>query len=95
MSNGLAWSHIFLPRKLPGRPRIHSPREILNAILYVLRSGYQWCVLPHDLSSMAHRLLLLQKMAHWRHLGENKPGDLRVLAGLFEEESLARRRDGG
>ena len=31
-----------------GRPRIHSPREILNAIFYILRSGCQWRMLPHD-----------------------------------------------
>jgi putative transposase len=31
-----------------GRPRIHSTREILNAIFYVLRSGCQWRMLPHD-----------------------------------------------
>src|SRR5829696_8194944 len=26
----------------------HSPREILDAIFYVLRSGCQWRMLPHD-----------------------------------------------
>ncbi len=31
-----------------GRPRLHSLREILNAIFYVLRSGCQWRMLPHD-----------------------------------------------
>jgi putative transposase len=31
-----------------GRPRLHSPREILNATFYVLRSGCQWRMLPHD-----------------------------------------------
>jgi putative transposase len=31
-----------------GRPRIHSPREILDAIFYVLKSGCQWRLLPHD-----------------------------------------------
>ncbi len=31
-----------------GRPRIHSRREILNAIFYVLKSGCQWRLLPHD-----------------------------------------------
>jgi putative transposase len=31
-----------------GRPRIHSLREILNAIFYLLRSGCQWRMLPHE-----------------------------------------------
>ncbi len=39
--------HLPVP-KATGRPRIHSPREILNAIFYVLRSGCPWRLLPHD-----------------------------------------------
>jgi putative transposase len=31
-----------------GRPRIHTQREILNAIFYLLRTGCQWRLLPHD-----------------------------------------------
>jgi hypothetical protein len=30
------------------RPRTHSLREILNAIFYLLKSGCQWRLLPHD-----------------------------------------------
>jgi putative transposase len=31
-----------------GRPKIHGPREILNAIFYVLKSGCPWRLLPCD-----------------------------------------------
>src|ERR687897_151353 len=31
-----------------GRPRLHSPRKILDAILYVLKSGCAWRLLPND-----------------------------------------------
>ena len=32
----------------PGRPRVHPLREILDAIFYVVRSGCQWRLLPHE-----------------------------------------------
>jgi putative transposase len=45
------WNYIepHMPKpKGHGRPRIHTLREILDAIFYVLRSGCQWRLLPHD-----------------------------------------------
>jgi putative transposase len=39
--------HLPIPRA-NGRPRIHSSREILDAVFYVLRSGCAWRLLPHD-----------------------------------------------
>lgn len=38
-----------IPAPLPGgRPAKWERREIVNAILYVLRTGSQWANLPHD-----------------------------------------------
>jgi putative transposase len=49
-----AW-HVLDPLvpevKNGGRPAAHERREIVNAILYVLRTGCQWRALPHDLPS--------------------------------------------
>jgi putative transposase len=45
------WSclELHLPApKADGRPRLHSLREILDAIFYVLRSGCAWRLLPND-----------------------------------------------
>ncbi len=41
-------SHIPQPRTKRGRKRVHTFRGILNGILYVLRSGCTWRMLPHD-----------------------------------------------
>jgi putative transposase len=45
------WS--FLEPLLPlpnatGRPKMHSTREVLNAIFYIVRGGCAWRLLPHD-----------------------------------------------
>jgi putative transposase len=37
-----------LPETGGGRPRTTDVREVVNAILYVLRSGCAWHLLPHD-----------------------------------------------
>ena len=45
------WEHIepLVPAsKCRGRQRIHSPREILNAVFYILRSGCPWRLLPRE-----------------------------------------------
>jgi putative transposase len=39
--------HVPAPNKR-GRPRTHSPREILDAVFYILKSGCPWRLLPRD-----------------------------------------------
>ncbi len=36
------------PRKRLGRPRTTAMREVVNAILYMARTGCQWRMLPQD-----------------------------------------------
>src|SRR3712207_5450981 len=46
------WNRLahLVPAPLPGgRPPKYDRREILNAILYLLRAGCAWRLLPHDL----------------------------------------------
>ena len=49
------------PAKRGGRPREVDPREVLNAILYVLSTGCQWKALPKDLpaKSTVHSYFML------------------------------------
>jgi putative transposase len=49
-----------------GRPRVVDIREVLNAILYLNRSGCQWDMLPHDLPA---RSTVSEYFARWRDDG--------------------------
>ncbi len=46
--------------KLGGRPQEIERREIVNGILYVLRSGCPWRLLPHDLPNWSTVYLFAQ-----------------------------------
>jgi putative transposase len=41
-------AYCFEPPK-PGRPSVHDKRTILNAILYLVKTGCQWRMIPKDL----------------------------------------------
>ena len=49
-----------------GRPRAVDMREVLNAILYLNRSGCQWDMLPNDLPA---RSTVYDYFARWRDDG--------------------------
>jgi putative transposase len=49
-----------------GRPREVDLREVINAILYINRTGCQWDMLPHDLLPKS---TVYGYFAHWRNDG--------------------------
>jgi putative transposase len=75
--------HLPVP-KTPGRPRIHPPREILNAIFYVLRSGCTWRLLPHDFppwKTVHHYFRIWRLDGVWERLNTALRERLRVRQG--------------
>ncbi len=54
-----------------GRPRLHSYRELLNAMFYIIRSGCAWRLLPHDLpnwKTMYHSWRMWRPGGTWERL---------------------------
>jgi transposase len=56
----------LIPIFTVGRPREVDIREVLNAILYLNRSGCQWDMLPHDLPAKS---TVSEYFARWRDDG--------------------------
>jgi hypothetical protein len=55
------WSEVkglIRPAKRGGRPRDIDVREVLNGILYVLRTGCQWRYVPRDLPPRARCMVI-------------------------------------
>src|SRR5688572_21923228 len=69
----------LVPGATPGgRPPKYERREIVNAIVYVLRSGCTWRMLPHDFPPWQ---TVYRYFARWRD------------AGIFQRMNLLLRRE--
>ena len=67
-----------------GRPAKYERREVVNAILYVLRSGCAWRMMPHDLPSKETAygcFALWTKDGTWEKIEERLRGKVRKAAG--------------
>jgi putative transposase len=81
--------HLPVP-KASGRPRIHSPREILNAIFYIVRSGCAWRLLPHDFppwKTVHHYFRIWRLDGVWERLNKALRERLRVRKGRNPQPS--------
>jgi putative transposase len=77
--------HLPAPRA-PGRPRVHTLREVLDAVFYIVRSGCAWRLLPHDFppwKTIHHYFRTWRKDGTWE----------RVHAALRERLRVRMKRD--
>jgi putative transposase len=97
----------YLPApKRRGRPRVHSPRQILDAVFYVLKSGCQWRMLPRDFppwKTVFHYFRMWRLDGTWervnralrRLLREKLGRDPEPSAGIVDAQSVKTTGVGG
>ena len=83
----------LLPRpKAVGRPPKDARREIVNAIRYVVRSGYAWRLLPHDLPSWRTAYFYFRQWrldGTWTSNHDRLPREVRRAVGCHRQPSAA------
>jgi putative transposase len=82
----------MLSPKAGGRPPRHSIRELLNAIVYLLRSGGAWRLMPHDLppwKTVDHDFRLWRLQGLWAKLHAARHAAARIQVGRHPQPSAA------
>jgi len=77
----------LLPKKTRGRHPLHSRREMMNAMLYITRTGCQWRMLPHDLPPWEAVYAFWQGLIA-RNLLEKINDALRIEVRLHEDREV-------
>jgi putative transposase len=81
----------LIPAAKPGgRPRTTDMREVVNAILYSLRSGCQWRMLPTEFpphQTVYHYFWTWRRAGVWERMHDTLRGDLREASGRTREPS--------
>lgn len=73
-----------------GRPRLHPIREIVDAILYVIRTGCQWRLLPHEFppwKTVYHYFRLWRLNGTWERIHTTLREWLRIKVGRDPQPS--------
>jgi putative transposase len=78
--------------KRGGRPRRADMREVLNAIFYVVKTGCQWAMLPHDFpakGTVYHYFNTWRKAGAWETINRQLREELRQETGREATPSAA------
>ena len=85
-------SPLIPPAKPGGRPRSVDPREALNGMRYLLRSGGAWRLLPHEFPPWPTVYAYFRRWeadGTWERIAGVLRRDLRVALGRAPEPSAA------
>lgn len=87
------WAQIapHLPEAGVGRPRKYTQRELLNAILYLTRTGCSWRYLPHDFppwQAVYAYFRRCQRAGYWERLNDRLREQVRQTLGRAAEPSV-------
>ena len=80
------------PARPGGRPRAADRREVVDAILYVLRNGVTWRALPHDVppwKTVYHYFRLWRLDGTWERIHDALRDQVRPAAGRRPSPSAA------
>ena len=106
--NDTQWQIIaqYLPKEAEtGRPRTHSWRGLINAMMYVVKNGIVWRALPHDYppwKTVYHYFRLMMQAGEWERLNRkvreavrNQAGRKSQASAMVIDSQSARSAEGG